>query len=233
MNLGDMRTKVRRHLGQTSATNSIYADSDVNDAINDALTEVAKETRCLLTSFDQTTSSGTERYGLNSDFLQLVAVELIVDSSLTERLLGVSYEQFAAYAYQSRDSQGRPSIYRMEYGATEVTAATPGEIVLWQVPDNNGGADYTLREVYIQMPTALSADSQISEVPRELHLGVTYYAALTLALQDNDAQRINILSGLYRRAIDSFAPVQHQRDKSYIRQKLDRMYTTRRGRFRR
>jgi len=70
-----------------------------------------------------------------------------------------------------------------------------------------------LRIYTIQRPTTLTADADESELPLSTHLAVTYYAAMLLAMKDDDASRYQKLAPLYQREIDRQMKIRNQRER--------------------
>lgn len=213
MTYTEMQTRTRRHLG-VGSSNKFYSDTDIQDAVNDAIEEVAKETRSLLTYHYISMTAGQDRYTLPADVMQVAHVEW--DKSTSERWLleGVSFEEFAIRAYHSYDHQSDPLIYKLEFGAVSTATANqagrPGDLVLWPVPNTTD----TLRVYAIQRPTKLTSGSDVSELPAELHLTVTFYAAMLLALKDSDLLRHQALARVYMRAMDSYKDLHWKREKN-------------------
>lgn len=213
LTFSEMQSRTRRHLG-VGSSNSYYSTDDIKDAINDAIEEVAKETRSLLTYHEISMTADQDTYTLPSDVLQVAWVEWDKSSSERWLLQGVSFEEFADASYHNYSHSSDPKIYKVEFGSVDITsgnqAGRPGNLVLWPVPNTTD----KLRLYSIQRPQKLTNDTDISELPAELHLSVTVYAAMLLAMKDSDMTRHNALARIYVRAIDSYKQLHNQRERN-------------------
>ena len=213
MDYTTMQDRVKLWLGQTDTTNTYYTPTEVSDLVNDAIEEVALETECLLTFATITTTASVGRYALPLDFSQMRNAS--VDKTATRRyvLAQSDFDDFEISTSGNYTLQGEPAYFKIEIGATD-TAATraPGDIWLYPVPDSNGGNDYTLRIHYLQIPDRLSTGTDVSELPKQLHRAVTYYAAILLANKSSDDQKAQKLTQLYQHEIQRYMASKNQRE---------------------
>jgi len=218
MNFGEMRTLSRILLGETDSTNSYYDDTtEIDVLINLANKHVAGSVPTNLSFKGQATVSGTYRYPLpQPDFLQLKDVLLIVTSEVdTEPLARVTFDEFEEIAAGDYTSTGRPAYYRVEFGAVDVTAGSPpGDIWLTPTPDDNGGSDYTLRIYYFQIPTPMSADADVSELPLFLHEAVVYWASMNMAMKSDSRSKARELAAMYKETIFDAKKIVNKRDRT-------------------
>lgn len=213
MDYAAMKAKVRLLLGETDSTNSYYLDAEIDTQINDSLLQVAIDVPILLTFGDVVTVADQERYGLPTDFLQIKDMQQrITTGTRRVSMFKKSYDEYEAIVGGNIDMTGEPYYYRIEFGATAVTAGSPpGDVWVYPVPADN---TYTLRLVYYQKPTALSASNQVTELPEFLHIMVCYHAAWHLAMKDDSSTKINILSALYAAEMDKAKRVVNKRDRT-------------------
>jgi hypothetical protein len=219
-----MRTQTRILLGETSEDG--YRDTEINTALNNAALKVATDLLCLQTHHDQTTVAYTEptldpddgrttgRYPLPTDFLALRDVQ-IQYGGIWYQLVRVGYDEFQARARTS--TGGLAKIYRLETGATALGAGTPGDLWLYPYPDSD---DYLLRIVHYQKPTAMTDDSDTSELPESAHMAVCYHAALVLSRKFKDRDLVNEMAALWIEEMDMLRKMVVQQDKTgpkYVR----------------
>lgn len=214
----EMQTQTFINLGQpASGTGARFTAADILENIERAQSVIAKKSRCTLSAFYTTTAAGTNCYSLPEPMLSLVMVEIDKDASDRRILQGLSHEQFAQVTYYDYNQQSTPEVYRMQYGRVGSDNSRPGDIDIWPIPDNNGGADYTLRVWVIKKPAALAADAEISELPEELHYAVTLYAAMITAAGDGDSLRYTSLRDMFQDEINEFRTTRNFRDISRTR----------------
>jgi hypothetical protein len=206
----EMQTATLRNLGAGSS-NAYFPAAEVKSAVNEACLEIAKEARANTSYWPIATADGTQRYTLPSDVLQLAHVEIDITSTHRKLLVGLSFEEFAEETYDNYSLTGEPEFYKLEWGAVDIVTAMPADVYLWPVPNT---ASWTLRCYGIQRPTTLTLDADISELPVELHLTVSFYAAMLLALKDNDMQRHGALAQMYVRAMSAHTELHHKRETS-------------------
>lgn len=204
MNFGQMKYRVRQLLGQTDTNSTVFSTAnDLEPAINDACKDVAAETECLLTYYDYETTSGTQQYSLKADYLKVKAVHLYKATDDKTPLTHVSFDEFDAMEGGNPTRTGVPSVYKIEIGATDTSDNLPGDLWLFPVPDTNGGANYTLRVYYYQMPSTIATtdDTKTTELPEIAHKAVCYGAAMTLSMQTADRDMYKTLAVLYNNEI--------------------------------
>lgn len=201
MNYGRMKSLVRLSLGELTAANSYYTDAEVAAMINDSFIQVAADVPCNISFRDVTAVVGTQRYSLALDMLQLKDVQLFVTSTLKRQLMRLGFDEFESVSMSNATRQGQSAYFKYEPGATAVTGAAaglPGDIWLYPVPDD---ATYVIRYYFYQKPSALTNDSDVTELPETLHWAVVYHATAMLALKNDDQNKHTIMMIQYDRAI--------------------------------
>ncbi len=228
MDYARMKTVVRLALGETTAANSYWSDPEIDAMLNDSQLQVATDTAGMLTFSDITTVSGTQRYSLPTDFLQLKDCQLFnhgtpASTNKKWRLFRVGFDHFEVLSQSNYSRTGRPNYFKMELGSVQVTVQNPGDIWLYPVPDGNGGSDYALRLYYLQKPTVLSSGTDVSELPESLHWAVVYHATAMLSLKSDDMNKYTSMLVLYDRAIARGRAYYAQADRSGAKQIQDVM----------
>ena len=154
MNRGEMRENTRLLLGET--VQDVYKDSEIDAQLNYGQLKVASDLLFNITYENTPTVTGQQRYGLPNDFLALVDIQLNVGGELVSgdivggqmyALIPLSYDRFQAGNVTA--STGRPTNYRVEFGATSMSNPSPGDIWLKPIPDSD---DYIVRLVHRQKP---------------------------------------------------------------------------------
>ncbi len=216
MNLLQMRTKVRMLTRETDSADTNLSDTEINDEINNTTPLLAADTEELVNFADYTTAVDTERYSLPLNYLKVKACVLHIDSNWRELQFFATIKQYHALQYQMVSNTGIPVAYKIELGATSTAAnSPPGDLWLTPTPDNNGGANYVVRLYYFQMPTTLSADTDVTELPILTHDAICYKAAADLSLKLDEQGRSAFFIGKFesevRKIKDYYAELQRDR----------------------
>jgi len=224
MNRGEQRTQVRILLGETVGDG--YLDAEINTALNTSNLILARDLLCLMTYREIETVAyndplltdpddirKTGRYGLPDDFLSMVDVQ-VMDGGTWHILKNLRYDEFQERARTVQG--GRPIYYRLEFGAVRLDSPKAGDLWLYPYPD----AVYTLRRVYMQKPTAMTLDTDTSELPEVAHLGACYHAAMVLSRKWKDRVLIQEMIALWQdeeKRIKGWVNVQDQTDAFRVR----------------
>lgn len=200
MKRSEIVNEVRILLRETDSTDSTFTDTEVHDNINRVMPRIAAEIEELLTWQDYTTADGTQRYSLPSDYLKVAGADLIIDSNRTEKLIYVTHKKFLQVSYNASAQKGIPVYYKIEMGAVSNANASqlPGDFWLYPIPDTNGGSNYTVRFRYYQKPDDLTGDTQVPELPLNMHMSIAYKVASMLALKKGETALSNYLEQLFR-----------------------------------
>jgi hypothetical protein len=196
-----IRDEVRLLLRETDTSNTAVSDTEINSTIDRVLPLIALKTQNVrLTYCEYTTADGTQSYALPSDFIAFKHVELERSTSLIDELTWLSIDQFHHISHGSADQTEVPKFYKVEYGAVLVTNATqiPGDVWLYPIPDDNGGANYTLRMRYFQGPTALTDDAHVPQLPIFAHMLIPLKAASLLAIKKKDPTLKRMIDSEYQ-----------------------------------
>jgi len=212
MNYLRMQAFTRILLGETDSANSYFGDTEIKDMLNDAQIEVATDTDPLLTFRTFTTADGDTRFPLPSDFMKMRSVEIDISTTRRHQLIWTSFDEFNSFISGNFILKGQPAYWKVELGAVDVTTNSPGDVWIYPGADDNGGDNYTLRIYYHQLPQAMSADAEISELPEMLHKAICYYAAIVLSRKDNARGRMQELQVLYDDRIKKFRKIKNQRE---------------------
>ena len=200
MNFGEMRTQVRLLLGETDSSNSYYTDTEIDAQINLSNLRVASEVPVLFTYKEEISVGDQVSYGLPTDCMQVKDLQ-VYTTGTTRRwsLVKKDYDDWEYIVAGNFSMTGEPHYYKVEFGATSTTAGSPpGDVWLYPIPP---GTTYTIRIVYYQKPTALSADAAVSELPEYLHPAVVYHAAWHIGLKDSSNSKVSTLAAMYQNQI--------------------------------
>ena len=182
MNRGRMKDMVRMLLA-IDPVDAFVIDAEINDMLNESQVHVATETLGLTTYKGLETQEGVERYSLPADFLALRDVQMWV--SVTDDTDKRTLEKCGYDSYEEKTRRyttpGIPKFFKIEFGATSVSAAIPGDIWLRPIPDSNGGNNYRLRLAMYQKPDDMTDDTHICMLPESMHWCVCYHAAWVIS----------------------------------------------------
>ena len=177
MILSAMRTRLRSYLDDTEATRYKWTDSELNDAINEALQDAFVRARLTIQDsislpFTQTTGVWNSVYALPSSYLEVLSVRL--NSAPQKPLLRTSI------SYEERVTGIRPvsqtGVYAFALDQTTVNGASglpERSITFLGAPTE---ADTAILDVS-RLPATLVADSQIPEIDPMWHSDLLWGAA--------------------------------------------------------
>lgn len=179
MTRGEIRTLIRKHLGETTA--SFWSDANLNTWIDDAGHDIAFETKSIRTTQTWTTQTDTQEYTLSTVLTNPIAV---IECSLnigpsTSGETPVKTDQWVKMRYVTRE---------------ELNAVTPGwrqaasgiasqyywdreeDIIGFNVPlgGNAVGTDFA-ECVYAKDYTELTLDSSSPALPTYLHEAMVWH----------------------------------------------------------
>jgi len=195
MNLGELRTRVRKRLGDTSS--AFWTDAELTSYINEALKDLSFRTKSIkangyITSISceaNTDSAKSNEYTLTDHFANIYAVEKVyffksgtdwikLDPVLTDDLdedspgwrTNVGYDatvdETATYNYDSNTSI--PQKYYWDRERDTFGFNPPPD-------DDNAGTGY-IRIYFANAHTNLSSDSDNPQIPEPLHPAAVNYA---------------------------------------------------------
>ena len=159
MNLSEMRTKLRRKIGNPTTTD--VPNSELNDFLNDAQEYISDRYNFHMgrTLYAFNTVAGTKRYALPADAVAVIKVGNRTDRKWIRKL--DNRDQFRA-ENQDTDVTGPPERYsRMR-----------DWIQFWPIPD----AVYSIGLFYKNAMASLVNDNDESPLPVTWHNGIVLYA---------------------------------------------------------
>lgn len=178
MQLSDMRTKLRKRIGNPSTTD--VADTTLNEHLNTAYGEIANEFRFRkvrkLCTFD--TVADQAEYGLPSDCLAVLRVR---DTTNELRLEKLDDRRFAELT--DTDETGEPTGY----------VRFRDWITLVPTPDDA----YTIQLHYKADVTDLSADADEPVLPSVWHRGIVMLAAFYYYDEEGDVPKAQSAYNVY------------------------------------
>jgi len=205
-----MREEVRVLVGETQEDGTL--DAEINRHINLGQCAVAENAAVLFTHVLESTVAYNDptldpidprregRYGLPQDFLKVRAIE-VLDGNTWYPVQIYPYEKFRAHATQTNNG-GKMLYAKIEFGATSLDGDPPGDIWFYPWPDRAAPDGYVYRISYTQIPTAMTDDGHISELPHFAHMAVCVWAALMVSRKHRDRGLINEMSALWQMEMD-------------------------------
>lgn len=191
MNLGELRTRVRKKLGDT--TSVFWSNSELDSYINEGLRDLSFRTKSIkdngyitsLSCDSNTSSAVSNEYSLTDNFTNIYAVLKVyfnkegtnwirLDPVLTDDLdetspgwkSNVGYTSGSTYNYDSKT--GVPQTYYWDREEDIIGLNPPPN-------DDNAGTDY-IRVYYAKTHADLSADGDNPTIPIPLHPASVNYA---------------------------------------------------------
>lgn len=192
MTRAEIRTQARLQLGEPT-TGGFWTDANFNSTINDGQRHMAVETQCLKSYAEFSTSSGVSWYDIGEssldDMLDITEVRYYIDSSNYNVLLCVSRDELSYLQNQNEGTQGYPTYYCYEDRAIEFDCTTD--------------ADKTCRVYYYRLPTTMSADATVSDIPVKFHDVLVNYVCWKFSEADDlNERRVAYYKGLYEQGLN-------------------------------
>jgi len=176
MNVGDLKTRVKRQFGDESGVQ--ITDADIIRWANDAMREIVMQNETVLqsTQFDDL-EVGIDAYPMPSDLLVLRSIRVkTADSEPYSSINGLSLNQFdeTIYTWDGNNRTSDPCVYTIY----------DGQIFLFPKPD----ANFTdgLKILYSQNPTDLVNDADPIGLPLIYHNAVVKYCLIQAYELDED-----------------------------------------------
>ena len=173
--LSAVRTQLRLILNETDNANSHFTDAQLDGFINQAQTFMATYIEYPRTIASAQVTAGTADYTLPTDWISILAVyfgdlsisnDVIVLRIINEESLKTIRPGWLETASGSR---GRPQFVHIKNRTTLTLIPTP------DTDNATTGKKYHLN--YIKLPTTLTVDSDIPELPLPYHDFLQFYAA--------------------------------------------------------
>lgn len=158
MNLGEIKRKVKRILGDESG--ALIEDTDIVDWVNDAQIDIARKSEVLQDYVSQDVIADQTQYNLPDDFIKIVAVSYNgIDLSKTTR----SELSSISPARDAESLRDTPSRYYL-WGNR-----------LWLFPKPNTDLSDGLIIYYVFSPQPLSDDRDVPTIPIHMHEAILDY----------------------------------------------------------
>lgn len=154
---------------------------------------MAVETKCLKSYAEFSTSSGVSWYDIGEssldDMLDITEVRYYIDTSNYNVLLCVSRDELSYLQNQNEGTTGWPTYFCYEDRAIEFDCLTE--------------ADKTCRVYYYRLPTDMSADATVSDIPVKFHDVLVNYVCWKFAEADDlNERRVAYYKGLYEQGLN-------------------------------
>lgn len=172
MTRAQLMTTVRNLLGETDET--FFTDAKVQEALYEAMIEMAKRTQAIRTVTTSTTSvAGTAEYAMPTNAVGFAKV--CYDGDTYELDYTTADELSTDYASWRNDGNGTPSCWLL--------GDNTGKIRLYPTPDATGKV---IKMYTFDIPDDFSGDSDTPDFPAAFQRGLAYYACYWLKMGDPD-----------------------------------------------
>ena len=191
MDRSTIQSEARRQLGEPS-TGGRWASTDYNNAIERAQENFAKRTKCLKSYASFTTSADTAIYDISEDslsnLLKITEVRYYSDTTSYYKLKSVGRDQLEHLQHYMGGTDGTPIAFCYEDRTIEF--------------DCDPEADKTIRVYYYKMPTALSEDASVPDIPVKFHPALVDYVCWKFKEGDGlDFEGAVYFKNLYEEAV--------------------------------
>lgn len=191
MDRSTIRSEARRQCGEP-ASGGRWADASWDSAIERAQENFARRTKCLKTYASFTTVADTPLYDMSEDslanLLKITEVRYYNDTNSYYKLKAVGRDQLEHIQHYMGGVDGTPIAYCYEDRTIEF--------------DCDPEADKTIRVYYYYMPTALSADGSVPDIPVKFHDALVHYTCWKFKEADDlDFEGSIYFKNLYEEAV--------------------------------
>lgn len=168
--LSSLRTAVRRYINEPNNTNSNFADTEINDYLNQAVLFLGTQMEWPIQTYVTQAVPNQSLYQLPTDFIELL--DIYFNQSKLPLLDRADMGQVSPSWQQ--DPIGTP---RLAYRFDQQT------IGLYNTPDTNqtssipGQTGYELQVQYIAMPPSLINDTDVPDLQLAYQMCLPFYAA--------------------------------------------------------
>jgi hypothetical protein len=179
VNFGEMKSEVYRRLNESSSSPIFWADSDIEQALNEGYEEMADATEWYERFATLDLLSGKTYFDLRSVLSDTILAPKRIRNNQTEKWLTptdpreLDYHTFV----QWEKNTGEPQMF-----------FTRGLWWLGFYPKQNADSG-SVRLYYSSIPPAMSADEDEPAFPEEFHYGPVAYAVYDLLCQDRETQK--------------------------------------------
>lgn len=179
MNKGQLTTRCRNLLNETSTTNTQFTDAMLLDAMNDGYLLAAAKSGLNQSIATASSVLGQALYALPADVLRIQTVKYSDPTLSTAVLLPLTYMTLlqlgARYNNWENDPNGLTLVYYR-----------PKRTVLGLYPKPVAAGTSNIKIYYTERPTKLAAASDIPDLPEEHHILLPYYAAFQMLMMARD-----------------------------------------------
>lgn len=193
MNLGEVKTRVKRQFGDEASVQ--ITDEDITRWVNDAQRDIVMRNESVLqTSSTADSVANQQAYSFPSDLLILRSIHYKrEDGDLAfYKLKGMSYTEFDEYIDGWEGTAYGPS-----YPIVYTTYAD--EIHLFPIPVSSG--EDNLKIVYSRQPVDLNSDDDDIDLPLAYHNAIVDYCLTQAYRLDEDWNAANIMAGDYMTSV--------------------------------
>ena len=185
MDRSTIRSEARRQAGEPESAGR-WIDTKYDSAIERAQEDFVLRTLCLKTYAEFDTTADTAEYDMSEDslanFLKISEVWYFDSSTVYRKLTCVSRDTLTMMQDEFRGRDAAPQAYCFEDRVLEF--------------DTEADADKTIRVYYYKLPTALSEDASVSDVPVKFHNALVNFVCWKFKEADDDLE-----SGIYFKAL--------------------------------
>ena len=200
LNLGQLRTELRRNLRDTDATRQRYSSSTLLDYINESQREIVNATWLADKTTIYVLTPNTSYYDLPSD---MIAVEKVYFKNSQKQTIELDEESIKSLYDKNPDwerQSGTPNWYWVSNPKSPVATSTSNlQISYIPIPFNNSTGTITMW-YYNQVPD-LSDDSDIPFEGRAnlypYHMSIVYHATARIKLSERKTDEANFYLQLF------------------------------------
>ena len=192
-----IKTLSRQNASDTDTTNPIWSNANLTLLCENWQSDMSSYLR-----FPRATSSpitmvlDQDDYDLPADWLSTIRIFIYTGSTYTAKLKYKSEDEISEIDPNWRNAaSGSPRYY---FIANDITAGTAlsRKLFIYPPPDSNNVK--TMLHVYVKVPTAITADTNIPIFPGPMHVLCVYYCSWQMLLSLNP-EKAEIYKKLYEK----------------------------------
>lgn len=190
MTLTEMNAYFELLLAETSTSSDFVTSAQQTDLINEGCEIFALETKIIKPAYQSITLvTGDGNYDLNSDFLAVAEGVFLYNASAVYQSEFTTLDEGFKEIITNASSAGQPSQYAIR-GYTKASAsASPVLNILIDPPPSATFNDYVVRVYYAAKPLALSAVTDVSNIPTQFHRGPVCLAVALYKERDQELEQ--------------------------------------------
>ena len=179
-----IKTLARQNVSDVDATNPIWSDTNLTLICENFQSDLASFLRFPRATSDPITMVlDQDDYALPTDWLSTIRIFIYTGSTYTAKLKYKSEDEISEIDPNWRNAtSGSPRYY---FIANDITVSATLSRKLFIYPPPDAANVKTMLHIYVKVPTAIAADTNIPIFPGPMHMLAVYYCSWQMLLSLN------------------------------------------------